>query len=204
MTAMGKFDSCLSICTDLLAKVNDGIASHEFLLKKLNDELAVSRVAMPKIFHPVIEFIQVLHLVGSDTINQLFNGTIFQHDCSLMLIDLKDIIINLKRECASEMHLPNDTKKVDHTKHNRHDPEFGQFQQGDLCAIHVLNLDRNMPEKVLKEGLLGLLSIYGIVVRVDLAFPFTGKEQLIFHDYFCDTMTHRSRDMSSACHIPPQ
>ena len=55
--------------------------------------------------------------------------------------------------------------------------ETGTAEENEQsCAVLVLNLENSMEENVLKEGLLGLLSIYGIVNRVELAMPFSGEE----------------------------
>ena len=116
---------------------------------------------------------------GSDTVDQLFNGTIFQHDCALMLIDLRNVVLKMRQafDCFSFQQLIGEPCASISNRGENFLDETGTAEENEQsCAVLVLNLENSMEENVLKEGLLGLLSIYGIVNRVELAMPFSGKE----------------------------
>ncbi len=111
--------------------------------------------------------------LGSDKVNNLLKATIFQHDCAVMLIELKNTILKMKHmdKGASSQHL----EPRPHEKSNGTDQfESNSSDCDPTRAVLVLNLDRSIPENTLREGLIGLFSIYGIVTSVEVTTPFPG------------------------------
>jgi hypothetical protein len=92
-----------------------------------------------------------------------------------MLIELKNTILKMKHldNAAPSGHFSKEPRP--HETLNMTEYAVPKSEDGDQTrAVLVLNLDSSMPDHMLKEGLIGLFSIYGTVTSVEMATPFPG------------------------------